>query len=101
MKDKAGIELRPGQWIIYGHALGRCAGLQYGVVLSVKPAKGYYHKGKDCITVQGVDSDWEGHKPRLLKKGTLFFSERILAVFSIQVPDEVRQLLGTVKITLP
>lgn len=93
MKDKSGRDINPGQWIIYGHALGRCAGLQYGVVLDVKPSKGYHSKGKDCCTVQGVDSDWGHRKPSLLRKGTLYFGERILCVYPTQVPEAVRDLL--------
>jgi hypothetical protein len=38
MRDKSGRELEPGDFIVYGHALGRCAGLRYGVVLEVRTA---------------------------------------------------------------
>jgi hypothetical protein len=82
MKDKAGIELHPGDLIVYGHALGRCAGLQYGVVLKATP---------DGIMVRGVDADWSQLRPRLLKKAWLKFSERVLRV----TPEQVHHTIGS------
>ncbi len=87
MKDKAGRELKTGDFIVYGHALGRCAGLQYGIILVEDNGKGH-------ITVRGVDTDWEHHAPRLLKKSTLLFGERILRVNSNQIPPRIQDILS-------
>ena len=63
--DKAGCDLKPGDFIVYGHALGRCAGLQYGVVLEILPPnrKGWTGSKSPRIRVQGIDLDdnwvWE------------------------------------------
>ena len=34
--DKTGTEIKEGDFIVYGHALGRCAGLRIGKVLAIK-----------------------------------------------------------------
>lgn len=98
-KDKCGRRLVPGDLIVYGHALGRCAGLQYGKVLSVQLKKADdYRDGPrpTCVTVQGVDDEHWAAKPgewKLLRKGTLWFSSRVLRVTRDQVPGEALALL--------
>ena len=49
-KDKCGKVLTSGDFIVYGHALGRCAGLRYGKVIDVKfPKESTYGKGEAKI----------------------------------------------------
>jgi hypothetical protein len=91
--DKAGRELRPGDLIVYGHALGRCAGLRYGRILAVQPGKSSPESMR--LRVQGVDDDtnWSGLGPRLCNPGTLSFEGRVLRVEREQVPSAVLSLL--------
>jgi hypothetical protein len=93
MKDKAGINLKSGDLIIYGHALGRCAGLQYGKILEIVHTKTWNDKPIEKVRVQGVDTDWDFEKPRLLRPSCLQFSERILKITQNQMPKEIRELL--------
>jgi hypothetical protein len=98
-KDKVGNELQPGDLIIYGHALGRCAGLRYGKVLYAKESKSAWSdKTKNNLRVQGVDDDWSHMKPELAKPGTLQFSTRILKVRRDQIPANVLALLDGVNV---
>lgn len=91
--DKCGKEVKPGDLIVYGHALGRCAGLKYGRVTAVKLTKSEYSDPEVKLTVQGVDDDWDQEKPSLTKLGTLKFSKRVLKVSEDQIPKEVLELL--------
>jgi hypothetical protein len=90
--DKIGREIKVGDFIAYGHALGRCAALAIGKVLAIKygPAKGYSSHMQWSITVWGVDDGWNGKKLNSTK-GTLQFPDRIIVVDT--VPDEYKKLL--------
>lgn len=110
--DKTGRSLRPGDFVVYGHALGRCAGLQYGMVLAITEGKfGYGDKQYPKLRIQGVEMDdnndfhdpeWTKERrqklntPRasLLKPSTLTFPSRVLWVTRAQVPTEVLELLN-------
>lgn len=101
--DKIGQEIRAGSWIVYGHALGRCAGLRLGLVL--EPPR--IHKrdpykssqGNVRVTVWGVDDDWNHRKPRLLsKKSTLMFSERMIVLREELVPVTIRALFADIEV---
>lgn len=101
-KDKAGRQINVGDYIAYGHALGRCAGLRIGKVLAIK----YQEKEVGCgqykelrpdwrITVIGVSDDWDHNAPELCsRKGTLMFPNRIIVLDSI--PLIHRKLLENV-----
>jgi hypothetical protein len=78
VKDKAGREIQVGQYIVYGHALGRCAGLRYGVVLAT---------AEDHIEIRGCDDDW--HIRLLSRNSSLRFPKRILIVTGSQLPVEI------------
>ena len=125
MIDKSGREILPGDLVVYGHALGRCAGLQYAKVLKIHPYKETWRgDGQEKIRVQGVnvnDNDlgvtlsakqlehqkyllehypagkWRG-APSLIKPSTLSFSSRILKITRDQVPPDVLALLDTVEV---
>ena len=117
--DKAGYDLKPGDFIIYAHALGRCASLQYGVVLEVLPNKGnefdYSDPPRPKLRVQGVelDDNWEWieeHRaekcgitfkaPRLLKPSILSFPSRVLRIQKEQVSANVLAALALAKLKL-
>lgn len=100
MFDKAGRELNPGDLIVYGHNLGRCAGLRYGVIIKIYTAiESWTDKGKVHARVRGVDDDWSGgDRPALLSKdSTLQFGSRILKLTEEQIPEKVLKLLSQVK----
>ncbi len=100
MKDKSGREIAVGDFIVYGHALGTCAGLQYGKVLGFGERLEYGRREDrpklPTCKVRGVDTDYTYDGPRLMKPSTLQFSERILVVTRDQVPANVLELLETV-----
>ena len=89
--------MQKGDYIVYGHALGRCAGLRYGLVLDIIMGKSTDYADKNPIPklrVIGVDDDWAHHPVSLLSKpSVLQFSKRILKITSDQLPYEVRHLL--------
>lgn len=95
--DKANQEIIPGKFIIYGHALGRCAGLRFGRVIEVKnpePTGNQYNPYTYGIKIRGVDYEWrQTTEPSLLKRdSTLFFPDRIIVLHDNQVPEEVKKL---------
>lgn len=103
-KDRAGREVKVGDFIIYGHALGRCASLQFGRVLSitseeVKPYPGSREPRTDWkIGVRGVDENaWtkDGRKPRLMRAGTLQYPDRIILA-NYFMPSKLKELYGPV-----
>lgn len=109
--DKTGRPLKPGDYIIYGHALGRCAGLQYAKVLAIVEGKiDYYEKPVAKLRVLGVELDdnedfhnteWTQkrksaasyERASLNKPSTLMFPSRILRITKNQVPADVFKLL--------
>ena len=112
--DKTGRPLKPGDLVIYGHALGRCAGLQYGKVLAVTEGKFGYDQVFPKLRVQGgsMDDNNDFHDPEwtatrrtkhgdplvsLLKPSTLSFPSRVLRVTREQVPAAVLKALETPK----
>ncbi|MBI2030795.1 hypothetical protein HYT05_04190 [Candidatus Kaiserbacteria bacterium] len=101
--DKAGVAIVPGDYIVYGHALGRCAGLRYGKVLALVPhppkERSYYKVGdRECkLRIIGVDDDWSSHKPPelLTKASVVGFGSRVLKLYPSQVPEKVAELLAS------
>jgi|GEM_PF-3123207 hypothetical protein len=102
--DKAGVNLAPGDLIVYGHALGRCAGLRYGKVLALvaHPKSEYNFDSKtgdrECkLRVMGADDDWSPHKPpELLSKASVIsFGSRVIKLHPEQVPKPIADLLTT------
>lgn len=101
--DKAGKPVLSGDLIVYGHALGRCAGLRYGKVLALIPHPDkdrVYNKtgDRDCkLRIIGVDDDWSSHKPpELLSKASVVsFGARVLKLHPDQVPLKVLELLAS------
>lgn len=93
MKDKSGRELQVGDIIVYGHALGTCASLQYGIIKEIKSPKNIYNASREHARVRGTDQDWHKLAKLRNKDGTLQYGERILKVWAEQVPSEVLALL--------
>lgn len=95
--DKAGRPVKPGDIIVYGHALGRCAALQYGKALALKtPTRKRWGASEVSLSVQGVTSGGS-----LLGKGTLQFGDRTLIVTRDQVPAQALETLDKVRIPGP
>ncbi|HLN88604.1 MAG TPA: hypothetical protein VK253_00905 [Candidatus Binatia bacterium] len=97
--DKVGQEITAGSYIVYGHALGRCAALQLGKVLEVvvKPSeyRHYLHNGVEYrIKVRGAANypDKQTCTP-LSRAGVLQFPDRIIVLREDQVPDYVKAVL--------
>lgn len=97
LKDKAGHELKAGDYIVYGHNLGRCAALRYGMIVDIyEPKENWRSEKRIHIRVRGVDAEgWSAAKgPQLLSKdSTLQFGDRVLRISNSQMPDPVLKLL--------
>lgn len=95
MTDKLGQPLTAGCYIVYGHAMGRSAGLRFGKVLRVATKIPEYRTDpEDRITIQGVDAEWSHREPELLnKKSTLLFSDRTVVIDASKLPEKVFKLL--------
>lgn len=90
--DRAGQEVKVGDFIVYGHALGRCAGLQFGRVLSIKSIERQRFSGIEehwRIRAQGVNEDY--NKPQLIKPGTLKYPDRIILANDF-IPQKLKDL---------
>jgi hypothetical protein len=84
--DKIGQEIAVGAYIVYGHALGRSAGLRLGKVLAINDNGNF--------TIIGVDAEWSHRQPSLLsKKSTIKFNDRIVVLSPDKVPDNIKTLL--------
>jgi len=99
MKDKSGKDIKPGDIIAYGKALGRCAGMQYGKVLYITKSADRWSPStkREKIRFIGVDDGWMD-EVRLQKPATLEFSERMLIVSREQVNKKALKLLDTIDI---
>lgn len=104
MKDKSGKDIKPGDIIVYGKALGRCAGMQYGKVLYITLSDNKYHyigsghpRKVEKVRFVGIDDGWYEGKS-LQKPSTLEFSERILVVSRKQVNAQALKLLDGIKL---
>lgn len=92
--DKIGREIKVGDFIAYGHALGRCAALAIGKVLDIKygpPKSAYSYSTRNqwSISVWGIDDNSDCRPIRLNStKGTLQFPNRIIVLDSIPVNYE-------------
>jgi len=94
--DKSGREVKVGDYIIYGHALGRCAGLKWGKVLKIVKNKeqedNVYDSGCWAINVIGIEEKrWSKSPYELSRKGTLNFPSRIIKATEF-IPQELKDL---------
>ncbi len=96
-KDKLGRTIARGDFIVYGHALGRSAGLRIGRVLEVskaKPDRFYCTHSEWRIRVQGVDDDWAPNgEPTLCRPGTLQYPDRAIRLRVEDVPAALFAML--------
>ncbi len=104
MKDKLGNSINIGSYIVYGHNLGRCAGLRIGRILDIKGKLEKYSSTGELkfhFTVIGIDDDYfnpnsNSNKITLLsKKSTLQFNDRIIVLDKL--PKEYKDLLDNYK----
>lgn len=106
--DKNGREIKVGDYIVYGHAIDRSAGLRFGRVLKIKIGTGREVWGRPegtAITVIGVvddrysldkDRNLVRQPPELLSRvGTLMYPERIIVLDGKDMLLPVRRLLDT------
>lgn len=89
--DKAGQEVRVGDYIVYGHALGRCAALKFGKVLKIETVKDYR---EECwrIRVLGIEKGYSKAKPWDISQGTLQFPDRTILANSF-LPKQIKDAL--------
>lgn len=91
---KDGRTVCVGDFVIYGHNLGRCAGMRFGIVLKIEVVTDYRGDDEWRIQVRGIDDDWRRDigdaKP--CRKGTLMYPERIMGV-NMLIPDDFKELL--------
>lgn len=96
VRDKIGQEIVAGKFIVYGHALGRCAGLRIGKVVQVfEPEKtnNKYSPYTYKIKVRGMNDDWSFHEATLLSRDSyLWFPDRMIVLDETKLPDIVRKL---------
>lgn len=91
--DKIGQEVRVGDTIAYGHALGRCAGLRIGKVKGIEKVRRAYSRREEwAILVRGVDDDWSGRPSLSLRPGTLQYPTRTLKI-TTPLPEPYAQIL--------
>lgn len=101
--DKSGREVKVGDFVVYGHSLGRCAGLRFGKVLKIEIlTRPSWHADQSDneewrIRVKGIDDDWDKDiaSSTAAREGTLQYPSRILAVNDI-IPEDYKDLLKTV-----
>jgi hypothetical protein len=93
--DKSGNEINVGDYIVYGHNLGRCAGLKFGKIMNIdyEETGNHWQPFKFSIGVIGVDDDWNFQDARLSRKGTLQFPDRIIVLPFEKLPDYAKKLL--------
>lgn len=98
--DKSGRPLSVGDFIVYGHALGRSAALQYGRILKIE-TKEKYGQQTLSIRVQGASTDDHYDAKRgwvseayLLRPGNLQYGDRTLKIEPHQMPNDVFELLS-------
>jgi len=100
-KDKIGQEIKQGSIIVYGHTLGRCAGLRIGIVKEIKKSPDARWK-EDAwrFKVRGIEDDWNYENPENFsdknlcsKDGTLMFVTRIIVLKDEQIPEHYRKIL--------
>ena len=96
-KDKIGQTIEVESFIVYGHALGRSAGLRIGRVLSITPVTDEYqirNRSPWKLRVLGVDDDWASQDPKLCKPGTLYYPSRVVRVSPYDLSNEILALLA-------
>ncbi len=103
-KDKAGSVVQPGDIIVHGHALGRCAGLRYAKVLALVPHPedklfpGSLNKvgDRDCkIRIIAVNAEWSHRPPEIADKPVVIgFGDRVMKLHQDQVPEKILGLLN-------
>lgn len=93
--DVLGNEIKAGDYIVYGAAKGRCAGLNIGRIISNTPERGikaaviqvsfnkYLHPSKE----------WFSDKPKKPRVSTLSFPERICVIPATSVQEALKEML--------
>lgn len=105
-RDILGSEVKPGHYIIYGAAKGRCAGLNIGKVVEVYNKTGGYGGQALWVKANSVQEyfgeyrvpgleQWNGEryakgKPRTV---TLQYTERMCVIPEAIVPDFIKEML--------
>ena len=97
MKDKCGKEIFVGSYIVYGHNLGRCAGLKFGKIIKIEKPKSEFSDHDYNICVIGIDDDWGFRDASLSKRGILFYPERIIVLDFNDLPEYAQKLLVNIK----
>lgn len=92
-KDKLGNEIKVGSIIVYGHNLGRCAGLRIGIIKEIKLNND--KKWKEDMwkfKIRGIDDDWFYKNPwdysklRLLQKDSyLTYVTRMIVLENVPI----------------
>lgn len=106
--DKNGSELKAGDYIVYGQALGRCAGINYGLVLGLTEVEDFdYFTEKTTKSAKvkfvGMADRWNERDPITLqsKPSYLYFPQRVLKINRVQMPMRLRLLFDGYEEPLP
>ena len=94
--DKAGKKIEVGDYIIYGHSLGRCVGLRFGKVLSLTKGSDFYGMNSIKMKIIGVDDDYDREARLLSKPSHLQFGSRTVSFKDPSgiIPSNVIKLLN-------
>lgn len=101
MKNKSSLdkslknEIVVGSYIVYGHNLGRCAGLKFGKVIKIDNPPS--DKNVFRYHVIGVDDDWAFRNPELSKRGMLLYENRMMVLPFTMLPEYAQKLLVDVQ----
>jgi hypothetical protein len=91
-KDKAGHEVQRGDIVVYAKALGRSAGLQYGVALFTDGGGPDFTDGMR-LSVVGLNDQWSHRGIDVQKPGLLYYSDRVLKVPRELVAKEILDII--------
>lgn len=96
--DKTGNKIEIGSYIVYGHALGRCAALKFGKVIDIEFQTDNFpqYPTHVRISVIGIDDEAHWSKPHLTKRGFLGFPERIIVLPVDKLPEYAKELLKNI-----
>ena len=100
-KDKTGRALQVGDYIVYGHGVGRSHELRFGKVLQIKAKEKNrpYDTGAAITIIGANDPDWKADKPYVRDKarvGTIRYPERTVIV-NDTIPKAYKTALDSFK----
>jgi len=96
MEDKCGREIHVGDYIVYGHAIGRSASLKFGKIIKITEKDAC---GKKVYTyrVAGISEDYSFKTPSI-SIGTVLYEDRMIILPFDLLPDYAKELLAPIEV---